>query len=341
MIRVLIVDDSASMRLFIEQLVGAAGDMEVVGVAVNGAEAVTLTCSLRPDIVVMDIHMPIMDGYAATKEIMQCCPTPIVVASALVKGDSGREVFLALEAGAVAAVEKPRRGSAQHADSCDAFVATLRETATVKVKKQACSPALMPAPDLPAAIIPYSLVAIGSSTGGPVALQQLLNQLPADFALPIVVVQHISPGFIAGMVAWLEKSCKLPISVAVAGEYVQAGHVYFAPDATHIIVGSNGRISFNTSPPIHSVRPAASYLFKSVARSYGNRVIGVLLTGMGCDGAQELLELHKLGAVTLLQDKASCVVYGMPGVAAKLGAGDYHLPPEQIARQLVRLSRSR
>ncbi|OQY17751.1 MAG: hypothetical protein B6I36_08565 [Desulfobacteraceae bacterium 4572_35.1] len=183
----------------------------------------------------------------------------------------------------------------------------------------------------------YRLVVVGSSTGGPVALQQMLEQLPSTFPLPIVVVQHISPGFINGMVEWLAKSCALPISVAVTGEKVEGGHVYFAPDGVHMGVDANGVIVCNDNPPVHSVCPAVSYLFNSSGVYSGKGVIAVLLTGMGRDGAQEIFDLQQRGAVTLLQDRDSCVVYGMPGEAARLGAGVYNLPPEEIGRQLIAL----
>ncbi|MDY0189934.1 MAG: CheB methylesterase domain-containing protein [Desulfuromonas sp.] len=184
---------------------------------------------------------------------------------------------------------------------------------------------------------PYRMVVVGSSTGGPTALQLMLRQLPPHFPLPLVVVQHIAPGFIAGLVTWLAKSCALPISIAQLGERIQRGHVYLAPDGVHTGIDKQGCIIFNDDPPVHSVRPAASYLFSSTGVRSGRGVIGVLLTGMGCDGSQELYDLQQNGAVTLLQDESSCVVYGMPGVAAKLGAGDYHLPPDKIGQQLVAL----
>lgn len=184
---------------------------------------------------------------------------------------------------------------------------------------------------------PYRLVVVGSSTGGPAALQLMLSQLPADFSVPVVVVQHIAPGFIEGLVAWLGKHCALPVAVAQLGEKVRCGHIYLAPDGVHMGINNKGCIIFNDDPPLHSVRPAASYLFSSAGVCSGKGVIAVLLTGMGCDGAQELFDLQQRGALTLLQDQASCVVYGMPGAAAKLGAGDYHLPPDKIGQQLAAL----
>ena len=339
MIRVLIAEDSASVKAYLEYLIKSADDMEVVAVVSNGEEAAQLTCELKPDVVAMDIHMPVMDGYSATRRIMSQCPTPVVIVSSLIHGSDGRETFRIMEVGAVAAVPKPPGpGSAHARQEAEAFIRTLREMAGVKVVK----PAVVPAPATVRAVAKkasdYRLVVIGSSTGGPVALQSLLRELPADFPLPIVVVQHISVGFIAGMVKWLAQSCALPISVANAGETAQAGRVYFAPDGAHMGINRQGVLALNYDPPCHSVRPAVSYLFGSTAQHYGKRAIGVMLTGMGRDGAQEMLAMKNAGAVTLVQDQASCVVYGMPGAAAQLGVGDYHLPPERIGQQLIALA---
>jgi two-component system chemotaxis response regulator CheB len=339
MIRVLIAEDSASVRAYLEYLIKSAADMEVVAVVSNGEEAAQLTCELKPDVVAMDIHMPVMDGYSATRRIMAQCPTPVVIVSSLIHGSDARETFRIMEVGALAAVPKPPGPGSAHAQlEAAAFIGTLREMAGVKVAK----PVVVAPPVTVHAVAKktsdYRLVVIGSSTGGPVALQSLLRELPVDFPLPIVIVQHISVGFIAGMVKWLSQSCALPVFVANAGETVQAGRVYFAPDGAHLGINRQGVLSLNYDPPFHSVRPAVSYLFGSAAQHYGKRAIGVMLTGMGRDGAQEMLAMKNAGAVTLVQDQASCVVYGMPGAAAQLGVGDYHLPPEKIGQQLVALA---
>lgn len=337
MIQVLIADDSTSVRLLIQRLIEAEEDMQVIAQAKDGSEAWQLTCKLQPDVVAMDIHMPGMDGYTATKKIMRQCPTPIVIVSSLVQNDCARETFMALEAGAVAAVPKPGYSDIK-AGSVN-FLRTLREAAAAKVMPRSVETTVKTsaAPTVHAGN-KYRLVVVGSSTGGPVALQQMLQQLPPSFPLPIVVVQHISPGFIAGMVDWLQKNCRLTVTVATAGEKVQPRHVYFAPDNAHMGIDNNGVVIFNNNPPLHSVRPAVSYLFSSSGVKSGTGIIAVLLTGMGRDGAQELLDLHRNGAVTLLQDEASCVVYGMPGWAAKLGAGDYHLPPDKIGQKLIAMA---
>lgn len=340
MIRILIAEDSASVRAYLQHIIASAADMEVVAAVANGEQAVQLTCELRPDVVTMDIHMPVMDGYSATRNIMLRCPTPVVIVSSLVHGSDARETFRIMEVGAVAAVPKPSGpGTVEAKVEADALIATLREMAGVQLVKQgAGAQSESIAHQQTKNTAAYRLVVIGASTGGPIALQTLLRQLPAEFPLPVVVVQHISLGFIAGMVAWLSKSCALPICVAADGEKMQAGHVYFAPDSTHLGIDRRRGVFFlQDDPPMHSVRPAVSFLFHSIANNYAKNTIGVLLTGMGRDGAQELLALQQGGAVTLVQDQASCVVYGMPGEAARLGAGDYHLPPDKIGKQLVEL----
>lgn len=340
MIRVLIAEDSASSRAYLKFIVESADDMEVVAVAENGEQAAELTCRLHPDVVAMDIHMPILDGCSATRKIMAHCPTPVVIVSSLVNGNASQETFRILEAGAVAAVPKPSGPNSKAAvEDRDKLLRALRQVAGLEVT----------APAEPSAAVvdvratntkvscPYKLVVVGSSTGGPVALQNMLRQLPAGFPLPILVVQHISPGFVPGMVQWLQNDCALSLCVAQNGQKVEAGVVYFAPDNLHMGINAMGRIVLRDGPMMHSVRPAVSYLFQSAAQSCGAEVIGVLMTGMGRDGAAELLTLQQKGAVTVIQDKDSCVVYGMPGEAERLGAGQYKLSPEEIGQQLIRM----
>jgi two-component system chemotaxis response regulator CheB len=339
MIRVLIAEDSASSRAYLKYIVESAEDMEVVAIAENGEQAAELTCRLRPDVVAMDIHMPVLDGYSATRKIMAQCPTPVVIVSALVNGSAAQETFRILEAGAVAAVPKPSGPTSKAAtQDRDKLLRTLRQVAGIDLS---ISNAATADYATPCAIAKKScrhrLVVVGASTGGPVALQAMLRQLPATFPLPVLVVQHISPGFVPGMVEWLKNSCNLPICVAENGQRIEGGVVYFAPDNVHMTVCPTGRIVLKEAPMIHNVRPAVSYLFQTAAKSYGADVIGVLMTGMGRDGAAELLMLQQGGATTLIQEKSSCVVYGMPGEAERLGAGQYKLSPERIGQQLVRL----
>ncbi len=339
MIRVLIAEDSASSRAYLKFIVESAEDMEVVAVAENGEKAAELTCRLQPDVVAMDIHMPILDGCSATRQIMARCPTPVVIVSSLVNGRASQETFRILEAGAVAAVPKPSGPNSKAAvEDRDKLLRTLRQVAGLEVVPS-------PEPSTETAVNPaaekitcrYRLVVVGASTGGPVAVQNMLRQLPAGFPLPILVVQHISPGFVPGMVQWLQNDCALRLCVAENGQGIEPGVVYFAPDNLHMGVTSAGRIVLKEGPMMHSVRPAVSYLFQSTARAYGGDVIGVLMTGMGRDGAAELLTLQQQGAVTMIQNKDSCVVYGMPGEAERLGAGKYKLSPERIGQQLIRL----
>nr|WP_320049608.1 chemotaxis-specific protein-glutamate methyltransferase CheB [uncultured Desulfuromonas sp.] len=340
MIRVLIAEDSASSRAYLKFIVESAEDMEVVAVAENGEQAAELTCRLRPDVVAMDIHMPVLDGCSATRKIMAQCPTPVVIVSTLVNGSASQETFHILEAGAVAAVPKPSGpNSKAAATDREKLLRILRQVSGLNVVAPTRQvPLVAEVTFAPAPVAcRHKLVVVGASTGGPVALQTLLSQLPEGFPLPVLVVQHISPGFVPGMVQWLQNNCALPICVAQNGQKVEPGTVYFAPDNRHMGVTALGRIVLKDGPMMHSVRPAVSYLFQSVAQSFGADVIAVLMTGMGRDGAEELLTLQQLGAVTLIQDKASCVVYGMPGEAERLGAGQYKLPPERLGQQLVRM----
>ena len=340
MIRVLIAEDSASSRAYLKFIVESAEDMEVVAVAENGEQAAELTCRLRPDVVAMDIHMPVLDGCSATRKIMAQCPTPVVIVSTLVNGSASQETFHILEAGAVAAVPKPSgpNSKAAAADR-EKLLRILRQVSGLNVVAPTREVPLVAEASIASAPVAcrYKMVVVGASTGGPVALQILLSQLPEGFPLPVLVVQHISPGFVPGMVQWLQNNCALPICVAQNGQKVEPGTVYFAPDNRHMGVTALGRIVLKDGPMMHSVRPAVSYLFQSAAQSFGADVIAVLMTGMGRDGAEELLTLQQQGAVTLIQDKASCVVYGMPGEAERLGAGQYKLPPERLGQQLVRL----
>jgi two-component system chemotaxis response regulator CheB len=184
-----------------------------------------------------------------------------------------------------------------------------------------------------------ALLVVGASTGGPTALATLLKGLPNDFALPVLVVQHIASGFLPGLVSWLQTASALPLRVAAEGESILPGQVYFAPEDRHLVVLARGMLGTHLAPPVSHVRPSATVLFKSAAQVYGGEVAGLLLTGMGDDGAAGLKAIHDMGGPTLAQDEATCVVYGMPRVAAELGAVDHVLPLEKIAVALIAMAR--
>jgi len=344
MIDVLIVDDSPVVRGYLQYLLEEDSEIRVAGTAKNGREAVEFGQRQRPDVIVMDVHMPVMDGFEATRKIMETCPVPIVIVSASWDPEEMEKTFRALEAGAVAALEKPRGiGHPDDGRSVREFVQTVKLMAEVKVVKRwpekrvrKMVPGTRPeAKRRESAAV--DVVAIGASTGGPAALQKVLSGIPGDFPVPLLVVQHIAPGFLQGLAAWLGQACGLPVHIATQGERLQLGHVYLAPDGFHLGVSEGGRIALSRSEPEHNLRPAVSYLFRSVVDVFGEKAVGVLLTGMGKDGGEELKRMRERGAVTLAQDRESSVVHGMPGEAIKLGAVDYVLSPDEIAAKLESL----
>jgi two-component system, chemotaxis family, protein-glutamate methylesterase/glutaminase len=347
-VRVLIVEDSAVVRELLMELFSNEPGMTVIGVAADGAEAIAAVERLRPDVITMDINMPKMNGFEATRQIMRRVPTPIVIVSASWDPQEVRTTFQAVEAGAVAVLPRPRGvGHPDFNGESRTLVQTVRAMAEVKVvRRWAQTPFApraqpVPAPIAPVAggrVRPVDLIAIGASTGGPAALHALLTQLPANLSFPIVIVQHIAAGFVEGFVEWLVQSTRFPVHLAKQGMTMQPGHAYVAPDRHHLAVGPGGTLLLRDTPPEAGLRPAVGHLFRSVAQVYGGRAGAVLLTGMGADGAAELKQLKDLGAPTIAQDRASCVVFGMPGEAIKRDAATWVLSPEAIAALLVRFS---
>ena len=341
MIKVLIVDDSPVAREFLTHLINHAPGMRVVGTANDGLEAVEAVQRLRPDIVTMDIIMPRMSGPEAIDRIMQTTPTPIVVVTGNTITEEVRATFESLDSGALAIVPRPYGlDSRDHDASAQHLLRTLRLMSEVKVVRRI--PRRPPRATVPAgrsAEIPraFRAVAIGASTGGPSALKTIVNELRRDFPAPLLVVQHIAPGFVEGFVSWLRDSSALPVQLAVPGERITPGVAYIAPDGAHLGIDLDDRITL--TPPLprtpSGLCPSATHLFESVLRAYGPQSIGILLTGMGRDGAEALLKMKRAGAITIAQDKESSVVHGMPGEAIALGAADFILPPPRIAELLT------
>jgi two-component system chemotaxis response regulator CheB len=346
MIRVLIVDDSASVRLFLEGIFSADPAIQVVGVAANGEEAIAAVARLAPDVITMDIYMPLMNGLDATRRIMETCPTPIIILSGNLDPDEVITSFRAMEAGALTALPKPRgAGHPDHEREVSTLVQRVKLMAEVKVvkrwprlQKKLSTPYL---PELTGAEVTArpQVVAIGASTGGTVVIQAILAKLSGTFPLPLLIVQHMAKGFVGGFAEWLAFTSPLPVHVASQGEIVLPGHVYIAPDGFHMLVEQKGRILLSDAPAENGLRPAVAALFRSVADSYGQNAVGVLLTGMGDDGAEGLLQLKREGAVTIAQDKESSVIYGMPGEAVRLDAATYVLEPGKIALLLEQLAK--
>ncbi|GAB4108529.1 MAG: chemotaxis protein CheB [Roseiflexaceae bacterium] len=341
-IRVLLVEDSQAQRELLAGII-SGGDFQLVGVASNGRAAVEAACRLQPDVIAMDIHLPLLDGYEATRQIMQSCPTPIVLISSS-GGDAGQRSVQALAAGALAVAPKP--GSPlrpEHAAERASLLTTLRLMAGVPVVTRFAQRPPPPAPDPVAAPSETPLhrprvLAIAASTGGPAALQAVLQGLGAGFPLPVLVVQHIAQGFVAPLVEWLASTVPLTVRIPRQGEQLQPGHVYVAPDRHHLLAAADTTVALRPPMPDDRFCPSADVLFESVAHVYKDRAIGVILTGMGDDGARGLLRLRRSGAHTLGQDRASSVVYGMPGVAAELGALAQIAPLEQIAQAVCLLA---
>lgn len=340
MIKVLIVDDSAVVRMHLRNILESDPDIHVIGAARDGGEAVRFVGRKRPDVITMDIAMPGMDGLEATRRIMETTPVPIVVVSARSDKDVEKS-FSAMKAGAVAVLEKP--AGEDHKD----FEKGAKEIVqTVKLMSEVRVVTRWPKTKVSGAVHPVRhgdkrvrLVAIGASTGGPPVIQTILSSIPKDFPAPILIVQHIAKGFLGGMTDWLRHTTHLPISIASHGERLMPGHVYFAPDDFHLGVTGDERVALSKAAPENGLRPSVSYLFRSTADIYSESAVGVLLTGMGRDGAEDLKLMKERGAVTIAQDQESSVVFGMPGEAVRLDAATHVLPPERISAILKSLIR--
>ncbi len=356
MIRLLITEDSTVIRRYLQEIFSNESDIEVVGTAKNGAEAVEMVKNLKPDVITMDIHMPIMNGFIATRKIMEKNPTPIVIVSASYNPDEVEKTFKTMEAGAVAAMEKPQGLATPDTDPyVRELIQTVRTMSKVKVvrrwskdkfRKKTSPPEtkvkaeikpLTKKPKIPSTKI--SIVAIGASTGGPIVLEKILSGLPDDFPVPVVIVQHIAKGFLPGMASWLNTRSGFNVRIPDQGEPIEPGCAYLAPDGFQIGIDKNFKILLNDDYSDSILVPSVSFLFKSVAESFGENAIGVLLTGMGKDGAEELGMIKDKGGITIVQDKESSIVFGMPGEAVRLNTHNYIVTADKIASKIVSLIR--
>ncbi len=338
MIRVLIVEDSAVAREYLEHILNSDPDICVIGKARNGVDAMVMVEREKPDVITMDVNMPRMGGLEATRCIMETRPTPIIIVSASFQPHNVDKTFLALEAGAVAVVEKPEGpGHPNFAQAGKDLVQMVKLMSEVKVIRRWASThpqkTIQPASEkkFEPATHDVQLIAIGASTGGPPALQTILSNLTKPLPVPVLIVQHIAAGFAHGFADWLMQSTQLPVEMAVNGEPLLAGQVHVAPDGWQMGLDSQRRISLLREDAKYGHCPSVSHLFRSVAAVYGRQAAAVLLTGMGRDGAGGLQLLRKAGALTIAQDAESSVIHGMPGEAIKLGAAMHILPPPEIA----------
>lgn len=341
-IRTLIVDDSAIVRRVLTAILEAQPDIEVAGTAPDPYIARDRILSLKPDVVTLDIEMPRMDGLTFLERIMRYHPLPVIVISSLAQG-STKAAMEALSRGAVDVLAKPG-GPYSVGDLKDDLPRRVRAAAAARpARRDPAPPAGTGTPvAAPAAGRPRGLIAIGASTGGTQAIEQVIRNLPAQMP-PIVVTQHIPPVFSAAFAERLNRVAALEVREAAGGELLEPGMVFVAPGGFHLLVEAAGpgrwRTRLDNGPKVCFQKPSVDVLFQSVARSAGAQALGVILTGMGSDGAEGLLAMRHAGAWTAAQDEASCVVFGMPREAIELGAAGNVLPLHQIAGALLAQAR--
>jgi two-component system, chemotaxis family, protein-glutamate methylesterase/glutaminase len=348
-IRVLVVEDSLTVRRHLCDVLATDSALEVVGEAEDGKQAIARCHALRPDVVTMDIMLPVLSGLGATEQIMAHCPTPILVVSSSTNRGELFKTYEALAAGAVDVLEKPR-GTEVDGVWERHFIATVKLVSRIRVvthlrgrlgalgqPRIESRPPAQPMPAFPRRN--YEIVAIGASTGGPAAILEILRGLSSPLPLPVLFVLHINERFGAAFAEWLDRETGMRVSYAQDGDVVTAtaGRVTMAPPESHMVL-RNGRLRLTQDPARHSCRPSVDVLFESVAREYGPSAIACLLTGMGRDGAAGLLEVRRAGGFTIAQDEATSVVYGMPREAAILGGVERELPLAQIGPALSALA---
>jgi len=339
MIRVLVVDDSPLMCKILTNILNCDPEILVAAVAANGKEAVELVPRLKPDIITMDIDMPVMDGLEATKQIMAYHPTPILIVSSAAFRAGMEKVFKAISQGALDVIDKSDLELAGDKKSREALIAKIKFLKGVGVMHHPLTklPNERFAVDLNARKkeISDKIVAIVASTGGPQALLQILKRLPEDFPCGIVIVQHVTPGFLGGLVGWLAKECKIKVSIGEDSEKIQPGVAYIAPDNVQMRVEEGGKIRLSNEPPYGGHRPSGDILLESVAKIYGKGSVAAILTGMGKDGAIGMKAIKQSYGKTIAQNEKSCAVFGMPKAAIEMSVIDKVLPLESIAEEIV------
>ncbi len=366
-VKVLVVDDSGFFRRRVSEILSADPNIQVIGTATNGREAIEQAQALKPDVITMDYEMPMMDGITAVRNIMQRCPTPVLMFSSLTH-EGARVTLDALEAGAVDFLPKnfedisrnPERVKQLLCEKIHTIARSNRRslnppsTAPVVPAAGLSKPAARPAPTstpvsrpavaptpAPAASSAapkrksYKLVAIGTSTGGPVALQRVLTQLPATFPAPIVLIQHMPAAFTKAFAERLDKLCRISVKEAEDGDVLRPGLALLAPGGKQMMIDARGVVKILPGDERLNYKPCVDITFGSVAKSYGDKVLAVVLTGMGADGREGARLLKQGGSQVWAQDEASCVIYGMPMAIVKANLADAIYPLDDIGRHLA------
>ncbi len=344
-VKVLVVDDSPLIRQLIVEALEKDPDVQVVGTAENGQQAIEQAAALRPHVITMDVDMPVMDGLTATERIMADYPTPILVLTADPRNQAPELTHRALAVGALALRVKPA-AEAEMANLAREvkLLATIRVIRHVRgVKKVPGSSPSQPALPLiapqPFATTSLGVICIASSTGGPQVVQKLLTDLPADFPVPLAIVQHINAAFSESLVGWLASSSKLKVRVAKDNDLLTPGTVLLAPPDAHLVIAGRGKVSVASGGPRDGHLPSAPMLLESAARAYARRAVGVILTGMGNDGVDGLAAIRTAGGKTIAQNQDSSVVFGMPGAAISRGIVDHVVSGDDLASTLIKLAR--
>jgi len=346
--RVLVVEDSSTVMARLREVLESDPRLEVVGEASNGEQAIALCDAVRPDVITMDMMLPVMNGLTATEYVMAHNPTPILIVSSSENRGNHFSTYEALAAGAVDVIEKPT-GEASDKDWERNFVSAVLIVSRVRVIMHPrlrllrnCRPGTSSVPpDTPPLTRrdDYEIVAIGASTGGPTALVEVLRKLPENFSLPVVIVLHIGASHAGSFVQWLDGQTRRQVRFGAEGEVVgkALGQVIMAPPDHHLEI-RDGRVHLTKGPERHSCRPSVDVFFETVAAEYGSKAVACLLTGMGRDGAAGLGLIRQKGGLTIAQDEETCVLYGMPRAAVQLGAVEHVLPLDQIGPALSKLA---
>ena len=352
-IKVFLVEDSPVALTILQRVLSSNPEIQIVGTAKNGLIALEEIPRLKPNIVCTDLLMGKMDGLELTKQLMAIYPVPVLVISQVVTDNDTKKIGQLLEAGVLDVFPKPKTGFIQdYEKQKEGLVKKIKLLSGVKVFSKTNKSVNVPKVENVTPIkfefnhnaessIKYKIVTIGVSTGGPKALGTIFKTLPQNFPLPIVCIQHISEGFLSSLINWLNLESLLKIKIAENGELPLAGIVYFAPEKYHLELDNLGRLIYSDAPPINNHRPAVTHTFNSIAKFYGQNTIGILLTGMGRDGVVGMENLYQTGAMTIAQDEATSIIFGMPQEAINLGVVKKVVPLHQISAVLMDLVTSK